>query len=49
MMDQYKPKAKKVSAADIMAVRVKKTAKPIPIVKPKPVGIDISTYRRSLW
>ena len=51
MMNEYKPKPKKVSGADIMSVRIKKPkpTKPIPIVKPKPVGIDISTYKRSLW
>ena len=49
MMNDYKPKPKKVSGADIMSVRKPKPTKPIPIVKPKPKGIDISTYRRSLW
>ena len=49
MMNDYKPKPKKVSGADIMKVRKPKPTKPIPIVKPKPKGIDISTYRRSLW
>ena len=52
MINDYKPKTKTkiISGADILASRKPKSKSiPIPKQKPKPVGIDISTYKRSLW